>query len=101
MGEELASMPSENLNLCNVVNQALRIALDTDPSAILYGEDVGFGGVFRCSDGLQEQFGADRVFSSPLTEQGIVGFGIGVAAVGCTAIAEIQFADYIFPAHDQ
>lgn len=98
---ELSDMPSENLNLCNAVNQALRIALESDDSALLFGEDVGFGGVFRCSDGLQNQFGEARVFSTPLSEQGIVGFGIGIASVGHTAIAEIQFADYIFPAHDQ
>jgi 2-oxoisovalerate dehydrogenase E1 component beta subunit len=63
--------------------------------------DVGFGGVFRCSVGLQEEFGRDRVFNTPLCEQGILGFAIGYASMGKTAIAEIQFADYIFPAFDQ
>lgn len=58
-------------------------------------------GVFRCTMTLQERFGADRVFNTPLTEQGIVGFGIGMAAQGHTALAEIQFADYLFPAFDQ
>jgi hypothetical protein len=57
--------------------------------------------VFRCSIGLKERFGQNRVFNTPLCEQGIVGFGIGLANVGVTAIAEIQFADYIFPAFDQ
>ena len=60
-----------------------------------------FGGVFRCSENLNEKYGTDRVFNSPLCEQGIAGFGIGLASIGKTAIAEIQFADYIFPAFDQ
>ena len=68
---------------------------------VVFGEDVSFGGVFRATSGLAERFGRDRVFNTPITEQGIVGFGIGMAAVGHTAIAEIQFADYIFPAFDQ
>jgi 2-oxoisovalerate dehydrogenase E1 component beta subunit len=72
-----------------------------DDSAIIFGEDVGFGGVFRCTIGLQEEFGKDRCFNTPLSEQGIVGMAIGYAAMGKTAIAEIQFADYIFPAYDQ
>ena len=68
---------------------------------MVFGEDVSFGGVFRATTGLAEKFGKDRVFNTPLTEQGIAGFAIGMAAVGHTAIAEIQFADYIFPAFDQ
>lgn len=64
-------------------------------------QDVSFGGVFRCSVGLKEQFGEDRVFNTPLCEQGIAGFAIGYAAMGRTCVAEIQFADYIFPAFDQ
>lgn len=57
--------------------------------------------MFRCSVGLKEEFGASRVFNTPLCEQGIAGFAIGYASLGKTAIAEIQFADYIFPAFDQ
>lgn len=68
---------------------------------VVFGEDVSFGGVFRATSGLAEQFGRDRVFNTPLTEQGIAGFAVGMASVGHTAIAEIQFADYIFPAFDQ
>jgi 2-oxoisovalerate dehydrogenase E1 component beta subunit len=68
---------------------------------VLFGEDVAFGGVFRCSVDLREEFGDDRVFNTPLCEQGIAGFAIGYAAMERTAIAEIQFADYIFPAFDQ
>lgn len=68
---------------------------------MIFGEDVGFGGVFRCTLGLRDKYGPSRVFNTPLCEQGIAGFGIGVAVAGATAIAEIQFADYIFPAFDQ
>lgn len=90
--------------------------MESDSSAVCFGEDVAFGGVFRCSVGLQEKFGAlrllgtfcrcscsgkDRCFNTPLCEQGIAGFAIGVAVAGSTAIAEIQFGDYIFPAFDQ
>lgn len=72
------------------------------PSAqVVFGEDVAFGGVFRCSVDLKEEFGPERVFNTPLCEQGIAGFAIGYAAMGRTAIAEMQFADYIFPAFDQ
>ncbi len=77
------------------------LALEKDPTACIFGEDVAFGGVFRCTVGLQEKYGKDRVFNTPLCEQGIAGFGIGMAMSGATAIAEIQFADYIFPAFDQ
>jgi 2-oxoisovalerate dehydrogenase E1 component beta subunit len=62
---------------------------------------VKFGGVFRCSENLYEKYGIDRVFNTPLSEQGIAAFAIGMASVGHTAIAEIQFSDYIFPAFDQ
>ena len=92
---------TRRMNLFQGVNDAMRIALKTDKSAIVFGEDVAFGGVFRCSVQLREEFGTDRVFNTPLCEQGIAGFAIGYASLGGTAIAEIQFADYIFPAFDQ
>lgn len=60
-----------------------------------------FGGVFRCTAGLNEKYGTDRVFNTPLSEQGIIGFSVGLAAAGGIAVPEIQFADYIFPAFDQ
>ncbi|KAE9553337.1 hypothetical protein FO519_003450 [Halicephalobus sp. NKZ332] len=89
------------LNMCQSINNAMFVALENDNTACVFGEDVAFGGVFRCSLGLQEKFGKDRVFNTPLCEQGIAGFGIGLAVAGHTAIAEIQFGDYIFPAYDQ
>lgn len=91
----------ERMNLFTAINNAMAIALQTDESAVVFGEDVAFGGVFRCSQTLREQFGEDRVFNTPLSENGIAGFAIGYASMGGTAIGEIQFADYIFPAFDQ
>ncbi|KAF8136501.1 pyruvate dehydrogenase [Boletus edulis] len=92
---------TRKMNVYQAVRDALSIALAKDDTAVVFGEDVAFGGVFRCTMGLAEEFGRERVFNTPLTEQGIAGFGIGIASMGHTAIAEIQFADYIFPAFDQ
>lgn len=78
------------LNMCSAVNEALHVALETDDTACVFGEDVAFGGVFRATVGLQERFGPQRVFNTPLCEQGLVGFGIGMASAGATAVAEIQ-----------
>ncbi|XP_050140634.1 2-oxoisovalerate dehydrogenase subunit beta 1, mitochondrial isoform X2 [Malus sylvestris] len=72
---------SKSLNLYSAINQALHIALETDPRSYVFGEDVSFGGVFRCTTGLADRFGKQRVFNTPLCEQGIVGFGIGLAAM--------------------
>lgn len=93
--------PAVKMNLCTAVNDALHIAMASDPKTLCFGEDVAFGGVFMCSRGLLDRFGRARVFNTPLAEQGIVGFAIGAAAEGYRPIAEIQFADYIFPAFDQ
>ena len=88
--------------MLQAINSALMIAMEQDKRSCVFGEDVGhFGGVFRATSGLQEKFGKDRVFNTPLVEQGIIGFANGLAALGYTTIAEIQFADYIFPAFDQ
>ncbi|EPY23878.1 2-oxoisovalerate dehydrogenase E1 component, beta subunit [Strigomonas culicis] len=88
------------MNLFQSINSALDHALSREKTVLL-GEDVAFGGVFRCSLDLLKKHGPERVFNSPLTEQGIVGFAVGMAAVGWKPIAEVQFADYIFPAFDQ
>lgn len=86
--------------------QALRSALDVmlarDERVVVYGEDVGyFGGVFRCTEGLQARHGRHRVFDAPITECGIVGTAIGMAAYGLRPVVEVQFADYAYPALDQ
>ncbi|CAK3887439.1 2-oxoisovalerate dehydrogenase subunit beta, mitochondrial [Lecanosticta acicola] len=92
---------AERLNLFQAINSALAHALRSDQRVLLFGEDVAFGGVFRCSMNLASEFGEARVFNTPLSEQGIVGFAIGSALEGMKPIAEIQFADYVFPAFDQ
>ncbi|KAI9505902.1 thiamine diphosphate-binding protein [Coemansia spiralis] len=97
----LADTELRKMNMCQAINDALRIAMQTNDKAVVFGEDVAFGGVFRCSTGLSQEFGRERVFNTPLTEQGIVGFAVGMASRGHTAVAEIQFADYIYPAFDQ
>ncbi|RDL37189.1 Transketolase [Venustampulla echinocandica] len=98
---EVRNGTTQQMNLFQSINDALSLALAADDNVLLFGEDVAFGGVFRCSMGLAEKYGADRVFNTPLTEQGIVGFAIGAAAEGAKAVAEIQFADYVYPAFDQ
>ena len=92
---------SARLNLFQAINSALTHALRTDERVLVFGEDVAFGGVFRCSMNLATEFGSERVFNTPLSEQGIVGFAIGCAAQGMKPVAEIQFADYVYPAFDQ
>ena len=99
--EEIRNGTTKRMNLYQSINDALSLAMAADDSVIVFGEDVSFGGVFRCTMGLAENYGAERVFNTPLSEQGIVGFGIGAAAEGMKAVAEIQFADYVYPAFDQ
>ena len=90
------------MNIIQAVNDALRLEMRRDPSVVVLGEDVGaFGGVFRATAGLQQEFGAARVIDTPLAEGGIVGTAIGMALYGLRAVPEIQFADFIFPAFDQ
>ncbi|EAL23250.1 hypothetical protein CNBA3660 [Cryptococcus deneoformans B-3501A] len=91
---------TRKMNLYQAIRDALGTALAKNPKSFVFGEDVETG-VFRCTTGLVDEFGKRRVFNTPLTEQGIAGFGIGLASVGGCAIAEIQFGDYIFPAFDQ
>jgi pyruvate dehydrogenase E1 component beta subunit len=90
------------MNMIQALNHTLHEQFARDERLVCFGEDAGyFGGVFRVTVGLQEKFGEERVFDTPLTEQGIVGFAIGMAQKGLKPICEIQFADYIFPAYDQ
>src|SRR5512141_1328481 len=90
------------LNIIQAVNDALRLEMRRDPNVVVLGEDVGkFGGVFRATQGLYEEFGADRVIDTPLAESGIIGTAVGMALYGLRPVPEIQFADFIFPAMDQ
>jgi 2-oxoisovalerate dehydrogenase E1 component beta subunit len=100
-GSTAATFTTIRQNLFTAINSALAHALRSDPRTLLFGEDVAFGGVFRCSMNLATEFGPERVFNTPLCEQGIVGFAIGAALQGMRPIAEIQFGDYVFPAFDQ
>ncbi|CAH0016421.1 unnamed protein product [Clonostachys rhizophaga] len=98
---DIRNGPTKKMNLFQSIGDALSIALATDDSVLIFGEDVAFGGVFRCTMKLAETYGTDRVFNTPLNEGAIVGFGVGLAASGMRPVAEIQFADYVFPAFDQ
>ena len=90
------------LNIIQALNQTLHQEFARDSRFLIFGEDAGgFGGVFRVTSGLQAKFGEERCFDTPLSEGGIIGFGIGIAQKGLKPICEIQFADYIFPAYDQ
>jgi len=90
------------LTLVQALTDALRIEMRRDPRVVVLGEDVGrFGGVFRVTEGLQKEFGADRCIDTPLAESGIVGTAIGMALYGMRPVPEIQFGDYVYPAFDQ
>lgn len=90
------------MNIIQALNHTLHTEFARNPLLVTFGEDAGyFGGVFRVTSGLQKAFGEERCFDTPLSEQGIIGFGIGMAQKGMKPICEIQFADYIFPAYDQ
>ena len=80
----------------------LRKAMEADPKVLVMGEDVGkLGGVFRVTDGLQKDFGEDRVIDTPLAESGIIGTAIGLALRGYRPVCEIQFDGFVYPAFDQ
>ena len=90
------------MNMIQAINSALDVMLERDPTVLTFGEDVGyFGGVFRATDGLQKKYGKKRCFDTPISESGILGMAIGMGVNGLRPVAEIQFADYIYPAFDQ
>jgi pyruvate dehydrogenase E1 component beta subunit len=90
------------MTIAKALNEALRKSLETDPKVVLMGEDIGkLGGVFRITDGLQKDFGEQRVIDTPLAESGIVGTAIGLALRGYRPVVEIQFDGFVFPAYDQ
>ena len=84
------------------IRSAMDVMLQRDDDVVVFGEDVGFfGGVFRCTDGLQAKYGSHRVFDTPIAEGGIIGIAVGMGAYGLRPVAEIQFADYVYPGLDQ
>ena len=90
------------ITLAKGLNQGLRAAMEADPKVIVMGEDVGkLGGVFRITDGLQKDFGEDRVIDTPLAESGIVGTAVGLAMRGYRPVCEIQFDGFVYPGYDQ
>jgi 2-oxoisovalerate dehydrogenase E1 component beta subunit len=90
------------MTMAKALNEALRRTMEDDPKVVVMGEDVGkLGGVFRVTDGLQKDFGEDRVMDTPLAESGIVGTAIGLALRGYRPVCEIQFDGFVYPAYDQ
>ena len=84
------------------INAGLRAAMEADPKVVVMGEDIGkLGGVFRVTEGLQKDFGEDRVIDTPLAESGIIGTAVGLALRGYRPVCEIQFDGFVFPAYDQ
>src|SRR5690606_3634702 len=93
---------SVSMTMIQALRSAMDIMLERDDNVVIFGQDVGyFGGVFRCTEGLQAKYGKERVFDAPISEGGIVGAAIGMGAYGLRPVVEIQFADYIYPAFDQ
>jgi 2-oxoisovalerate dehydrogenase E1 component beta subunit len=90
------------MNMIQAINSAHDVTMERDDNVVVMGEDAGyFGGVFRATEGLQKKYGMNRVFDTPIAEGGIIGVAVGMAAYGLRPVAEIQFADYIYPAFDQ
>jgi pyruvate dehydrogenase E1 component beta subunit len=99
---ERAPAVTQTITLAKGLNQGLRAAMEADPKVIVMGEDVGrLGGVFRITDGLQKDFGEQRVFDTPLGESGIIGTAVGLAVRGYRPVCEIQFDGFVFPGFDQ
>jgi 2-oxoisovalerate dehydrogenase E1 component beta subunit len=95
-------MPVDTLTIGKALNVGLRRALESDPKVLIMGEDVGkLGGVFRITDGLQKDFGDERVIDTPLAESGIIGTAVGLAIRGYRPVCEIQFDGFVYPAYNQ
>ncbi|MEU4764009.1 alpha-ketoacid dehydrogenase subunit beta [Actinosynnema sp. NPDC023794] len=92
----------QTLTIAKALNNGLRASMEANPKVIVMGEDVGkLGGVFRITDGLQKDFGEQRVLDTPLAESGIIGTAVGLAIRGYRPVCEIQFDGFIFPGFDQ
>lgn len=88
--------------MIEAIRSAMEVEMEANDDIVVFGEDVGyFGGVFRCTQGLQEKYGKERCFDAPINESGIIGAAIGMAAYGLRTCVEIQFADYMYPGYDQ
>jgi 2-oxoisovalerate dehydrogenase E1 component beta subunit len=88
--------------MIEAIRDAMDVMMERDDRVVVFGQDVGFfGGVFRCTEGLQKKYGSARCFDAPVSETGIVGAAVGMAAFGLRPVSEIQFADYMYPAYDQ
>ena len=91
-----------SMTMIQALRSAMDIMLECDDDVVVFGQDVGyFGGVFRCTEGLQKKYGTSRVFDAPISESGIIGAAVGMGAYGLRPVVEIQFADYFYPAMDQ
>lgn len=98
----MAEVKTTPMTMIQALRSAMDVMLERDDNVVIYGEDVGyFGGVFRCTEGLQQKHGKSRVFDAPISESGIVGTAVGMGAYGLRPVVEIQFADYVYPATDQ
>src|SRR5919202_6322878 len=95
-------MSTQTLTMAKAINLRLRRGLQEDDRVLVFGEDVGkLGGVFRVTDGLQKEFGEERVFDTPLAESAIIGISVGLAMRGFRPVPEIQFDGFIYPAFEQ
>src|SRR3954469_53210 len=91
-----------HLTLLQAVRDALLTEMTTDDRVVILGEDVGHnGGVFRATEGLQKEFGEERLMDTPLAESGIIGMAMGMAVNGLRPVPEIQFMDFIYPGFDE
>src|SRR5918996_818238 len=90
------------MTMIEAIRDAMDVMMARDERVVVFGEDIGyFGGVFRCTAGLQKKHGKTRVFDTPINECGIIGVAVGMCAYGLRPVPEIQFADYIYPGMDQ
>ena len=98
----MSDTATTSMTMIQAIRDALAVMMARDERVVSFGEDAGyFGGVFRCTEGLQQEFGKHRSFDTPISESGIVGAAVGMAAYGLRPVAEIQFADYMYPGYDQ
>ena len=102
MSTQTAPGTATRMTIAKALNAGMRAAMERDPKVVLMGEDVGkLGGVFRITEGLQKDFGEDRVVDTPLAESGIMGAAVGMALRGYRPVVEIQFDGFVYPAFDQ